>query len=125
MKKRLIALIMCLAIVLSFCSCGKSGASDTGASSAPAGQSSTTTSNEASPDEAVVIENMGITTTYASLRYYTIVIADPVIRADGEKGRITYTSVLNADAYGARGTYHMKGTHYYELRDGSWIAVNK
>ena len=60
-----------------------------------------------------------------SLRYFTIGIADPVIQADGEKGSITYTSVLNADAYGARGTYRMKGTHYYELRDGSWIAVNK
>ncbi|MBE6908841.1 MAG: hypothetical protein E7474_04420 [Ruminococcaceae bacterium] len=59
------------------------------------------------------------------LRYFTIGIADPVIKADGEKGSITYTSVLNANAYGARGTYHMKGTHYYELRDGSWIAVNK
>ncbi len=60
-----------------------------------------------------------------SLRYFTIGIADPVIKADGEKGSITYTSVLNANAYGARGTYRMKGTHYYELRDGSWIAVNK
>jgi len=60
-----------------------------------------------------------------SLRYFTIGIADPVIRADGEKGSITYTSVLNANAYGARGAYRMKGTHYFELRDGSWIAVNK
>ena len=64
-------------------------------------------------------------TADGSLRYFTIGIADPVIRADGEKGSITYTSVLNANAYGARGTYRMKGTHYYELRDGSWIAVNK
>ena len=60
-----------------------------------------------------------------SLRYFTIGIADPVINADGKKGSITCTSVLNANAYGARGTYRMKGTHYYELRDGSWIAVNK
>ena len=47
-----------------------------------------------------------------------------VIKVDRDKAQITYTSVLNADAYGARGTYRMKGTHYYELRDGSWIAVN-
>ncbi len=60
-----------------------------------------------------------------SLRYYAIGIADPVIRIDGSKGSITFTSVLNASAYGARGTYRMKGTHYYELRGGSWIAVNK
>ena len=59
-----------------------------------------------------------------SLNYLTIGIADPVIKVDGDKAQITYTSVLTADAYGARGTYRMKGTHYYELRDGSWIAVN-
>ena len=59
------------------------------------------------------------------LRYFTIGIADPVIKADGDKGSITYTSVLNANAYGARGTYRMKGTHFYEFRDGCWIAVNR
>ena len=59
------------------------------------------------------------------LRYFTIGIADPVLRADGEKGSITCTSVLIANAYGARGTYRMKGTHYYERREGRWIAVNK
>ena len=60
-----------------------------------------------------------------SLNYFTIGIADPVIKVDGDKAEITYTSVLNANAYGARGTYRMKGTHHYEKRDGSWIAVNK
>ncbi len=60
-----------------------------------------------------------------SLRYYRIGIAGPVIKADGNKGSITYTSVLNADAYGARGTFRMKGTHCYELREDRWIAVNK
>lgn len=60
-----------------------------------------------------------------SLDYFTIGIADPVIKVDDDKAEITYTSVLNANAYGARGTYRMKGTHHYELRDVSWIAVNK
>jgi len=60
-----------------------------------------------------------------SLNYFTIGIADPVIKADGEKAQITYTSILNANAYGARGTYRMKGTHYYEKRDGAWVTVNK
>ena len=60
-----------------------------------------------------------------SLCYYMIGIADPVIKVSGERGNITYISVLNASAYGARGTYRMKGTHYYELRKGSWIEVNK
>jgi len=60
-----------------------------------------------------------------SLDYYTIGIADPVIKIDGDKAQITYTSVLNANAYGARGTYRMSGTHHYEKRNGAWIAVNK
>ena len=59
-----------------------------------------------------------------SLTYYTIGIADPVIKVDGEKAQITYSSVLNADAYGARGTFRMKGMHQYEKRDGVWIIVN-
>jgi len=60
-----------------------------------------------------------------NLKYFTIGIADPVIRADGDQAQITYTSVLNANAYGARGTYRMKGTHHYEKRGGDWIAVNR
>lgn len=59
-----------------------------------------------------------------SLNYFTIGIADPVIRVDGNKAQITYTSVLNANAYGARGTFRMKGTHHCEKRNGAWIAVN-
>jgi len=58
------------------------------------------------------------------LRYFTIGIEDPVIRVDGGKATVTFTSVLNANAYGARGTYRMKGTHHYEKRGGRWIAVN-
>jgi hypothetical protein len=46
-----------------------------------------------------------------SLTYYTIGIADPVIKVNGDSATITYTSVLNANAYGARGTFRMKGTH--------------
>ncbi len=60
-----------------------------------------------------------------NLRYFTIGIDDPVIKVDGDKARITYTSVLNANAYGSRGTYRMKGTHCYEKSDGVWILVNR
>lgn len=60
-----------------------------------------------------------------SLNYFTIGIADPVITLDGDRAQITYTSILNANAYGARGTYRMKGTHHYEKRDGAWITVNR
>ncbi len=58
------------------------------------------------------------------LRYFTIGIENPVIRVDGDRAAVTFTSVLNANAYGARGTYRMKGTHRYEMRGGKWTAVN-
>ena len=60
-----------------------------------------------------------------SLTYYTIGMADPVIETNGNHAIVTYTSILNANAYGARGTFRMKGIHHYENRDGAWIAVNK
>lgn len=60
-----------------------------------------------------------------SLRYFTIGIENPVIEVDGERASVTYTAVLNADAYGAEGTYRMAGTHWYEMRSGAWIAVNR
>jgi hypothetical protein len=60
-----------------------------------------------------------------SLDYSTIGINDPAIRVNGCKAQITCTSVLNASAYGARGTYRMQGTHCYELQNGSWIAVGR
>ena len=59
-----------------------------------------------------------------SLRYFTIGMDSPIVAVSGDTASITYTSVLNANAYGSRGTSRMKGTHYYEKRDGEWIAVN-
>ena len=58
------------------------------------------------------------------LNYYTIGIENPVIDVNGDSAAITFTSVLNANAYGARGTFRMSGTHKYEMRDGKWVAVN-
>ena len=60
-----------------------------------------------------------------SLDYYTIGISSPVIEIDGDKASVTYTSILYANAYGAEGTYRIKGTHPYEKRDGEWILVNR
>ena len=60
-----------------------------------------------------------------SLRYFTIGIDSPKVEVNGNTATVTFTSVLNANAYGARGTYRMSGTHHYELRGGEWIAVNK
>ena len=59
------------------------------------------------------------------LKYFTIGIENPVIEVDGDTATIEYTSVLNANAYGARGTFRMSGIHHYEKRDGSWILVNR
>ena len=59
------------------------------------------------------------------LRYFTIGIENPSVKVDGDRASVTFTSVLNANAYGARGTFRMTGTHHYEMRDGEWIAVNR
>ena len=58
------------------------------------------------------------------LNYFTIGIENPVIDVNGDSAAITFTSVLNANVYGARGTFRMSGTHKYEMRDGKWVAVN-
>lgn len=59
-----------------------------------------------------------------SLRYFTIGIENPVVKAEGDLASVQFTSVLNADAYGARGTYRITGTHWYQRKNGVWTAVN-
>ena len=60
-----------------------------------------------------------------SLTYYAIGMDHPVVEVDGDMAMVTYTSALTANAYGARGIFRMKGTHYYQRIDGKWIAVNR
>ena len=60
-----------------------------------------------------------------SLTYYTIGIDSPVITVNGDNATIEYTYVLNANAYGARGTFRMSGTHAYRKINGEWTAVNR
>ena len=59
-----------------------------------------------------------------NLQYFTIGIENPVVNINGSYASVSYTSVLNANAYGARGTYRMAGTHWYEKQDENWIACN-
>ena len=60
-----------------------------------------------------------------SLTYYAIGMENPVVAVDGDMATVTYTSVLTANAYGAQGTFRMKGTHYYRRMNGKWIAINR
>lgn len=60
-----------------------------------------------------------------SLTYYAIGMEDPVVEVDGDLAKVTYTSALTANAYGAQGTFRMKGTHYYRRIDREWIAINR
>ena len=59
-----------------------------------------------------------------NLRYYTIGIENPEININGDYASVSYTSVLNANAYGARGTYHIDGVHWYKKIGNTWIACN-
>ena len=58
------------------------------------------------------------------LQYFTIGIENPMVHIDGSYASVSYTSVLNANAYGARGTYRINGTHWYEKQNENWIACN-
>lgn len=59
-----------------------------------------------------------------NLQYFTIGIENPVVNINGNYASVSYTSVLNANAYGARGTYRIDGTHWYEKQNENWIACN-
>ena len=60
-----------------------------------------------------------------SLNYFSIGMEDPAVTVSGNHATVQYTAVLNANAYGARGTYRMSGTHTWEKRGGAWISVNE
>lgn len=59
-----------------------------------------------------------------SLAYFTIGMENPVVEVNGDIASVTYTSVLDANAYGAEGTYRIGGTHWFGKQDGEWIAIN-
>ena len=59
-----------------------------------------------------------------NLQYFTIGIENPVVNINGSYASVSYTSVLNANAYGAKGTYRINGTHWYEKQGENWIACN-
>ena len=58
-----------------------------------------------------------------SLRYFKIGIENPVIEVNGKFASINYTSVLDANAYGAKGVYRIAGIHRFERINGEWVAT--
>lgn len=54
------------------------------------------------------------------LNYYNIGIESPVIKINGNTATIEYTSVLDANAYGAKGVYRMHGKHKFRRIDKIW-----
>ena len=60
-----------------------------------------------------------------ALNYYNIGIENPKIVVRGSDAMITYTSVLDANAYGAKGVYRIHGTHRFKKVDGKWYSANK
>lgn len=59
-----------------------------------------------------------------SLQYFAVGIENPVIKINGSYASVKYTSVLNANAYGATGTYRINGTHWFEKQGDIWFACN-
>lgn len=59
-----------------------------------------------------------------NLQYFTIGIENTVVNINDSYASVSYTSALNANAYGAKGTYRIDGTHWYEKQDENWIAYN-
>lgn len=60
-----------------------------------------------------------------ALNYYNIEIENPKIVVRGSDAMITYTSVLDANAYGAKGVYRMNGTHRFKKINEKWYSANK
>ncbi len=60
-----------------------------------------------------------------ALNYYNIGIENPKIVVRGNEATITYTSVLDANAYGAKGVYRMHGIHKFQKINGRWYLQNK
>ncbi len=59
-----------------------------------------------------------------SLNYYFVELENPEVVVDGDIASVSSTHVLNANAYGAKGSYPMSGTRWFEKRDGIWYAIN-
>lgn len=59
-----------------------------------------------------------------SLNYYNIGIENPKIVVRGSDAMITYTSVLDANAYGAKGVYRMQGVHKFKKIGNKWYSAN-
>ena len=59
------------------------------------------------------------------LNYYNIGIEKPIINVNVDTATIDYTSVLDANAYGAKGVYRIRGIQKFKKIKNKWYLVNK
>ncbi len=58
------------------------------------------------------------------LNYQKVGIENPKITVDGNVACINCTTVLTANAYGARGSWPFSGERWFQKTDGVWQAAN-
>lgn len=59
------------------------------------------------------------------LNYTKVEIQNPAIEVDGDMATVNCTTVLTANAYGARGSWPFSGTHSFEKQKGTWKVINR
>jgi ketosteroid isomerase-like protein len=57
------------------------------------------------------------------LRYYKIVMENPVIKIQGDTATAKYTSVIEARIYGSHGTWRINSESHFVKRENVWIRV--
>lgn len=59
-----------------------------------------------------------------NLEYFFITIENPEIKVSGNTAQISCTTILDANAYGAKGVFRILSNHKYENHGDIWINVN-
>ncbi|KIR03635.1 hypothetical protein P261_02450 [Lachnospiraceae bacterium TWA4] len=60
-----------------------------------------------------------------SLNYTKVEIQNPVMTVEGDTATVNCTTVLTANAYGARGSWPFSGTRSFEKQNGTWKVINR
>ena len=131
--KKVLVLLLALGMIVSHTACGtvqKSLSEQQSVENAQVNTAESDSGNETEVNEVYLdfsvfnnVEITGIDLSDLSAEEL-IGIEKPVVNINGSYASVSYTSVLNANAYGAKGTYRIDGTHWYEKQDENWIACN-